>query len=148
MKIIIKTKNFELRPEIKNYIEKKLNKLEKFVKIFQKKEYFKNFFGKEKPIVETQIEIGKVTKHHQKGPFFFAKCQIKFPKKNLRAVAESENLKLAISEVKEELERQVKQYKQKPKSEIERGARIFKKEIKLAPEARFYRKGRIREEGI
>jgi ribosomal subunit interface protein len=148
MKIVIKTKNLKLQPIIKDFIEKKLNNLEKFAKIFQSEKYFDSFFGKGKPTIEAWVEIGKTTKHHKKGEFFFAECQMRFPKKTLRAVAQSENLKSAISKSKEELERQIKQYKEKPRAKIKRGARIFKKEIKLAPEARFYRKGRIREEGI
>jgi len=112
MKIIIKTKNLKLNQALKNFIEEKINSLEKFSNIFQK-EYFDNFFGKGKPRVEAWVEIGRTTLHHKKGPVFWAECQMRFPKKSLRSVAESEDLRQAINEVKDELQRELKQYKTK-----------------------------------
>jgi ribosome-associated translation inhibitor RaiA len=73
---------------------------------------------------------------------------MRFPKRSLRSVARKENLKLAIVEVKDELQRQLKQYKEKFQAKTKRRARAFKKELKISPAARFYKKGRIREEGI
>jgi len=148
MKIIIKTKNIELTPALKKYIQEKFNSLEKFAKIFQnKKEYFNHFFGKGKPRVEAWVEIGKETLHHQKGLVFWAECQMRFPGKSLRAIARSKDLKLAIVEVKDELQVQLKQYKEKITAQAKKRQRAFKKELKISPSARFYRKGRIREEG-
>jgi len=112
MKIIIKTKNLKLNQALKNFIEEKINSLEKFSKIFQNN-YYGDFFGKGKPRVEAWVEIGKESRHHQKGPYFLAECQMRFPKKSLRSVAESEDLKQAITEVKDELQRELKQYKTK-----------------------------------
>ena len=105
-------------------------------------------FGKGKPRVEAWVEIGKETMHHKKGPFFWAECQMRFPKRSLRSTARAEDLKLAITEVKDELQRQLKQYKEKLTAQTKRRARVLKKELKLAPQARFYRKGRVKEEGI
>ncbi len=149
MKIIIKTKNLKLTPVLKSFIEEKINSLEKFSKILQDKEkYFNHFFGKGKQRIEAWEEIGKTNRHHQKGPIFWAECQMIFPKKSLRSTATRENLKLAITEVKDELQRELKQYKEKSQTIIERRARILKKDLKISPAARFYRKGRIKEEGI
>ena len=149
MKIIIKTKNLKLNQALRDFIEEKINSLEKFAKILQNQEkYFDHFFGKGKPRIEAWVEIGKETLHHQKGPVFWAECQMRFPKRSLRSTAQSENLKTAINEVKDELQRQLKQYKNKLVAQTKRGVRVFKKEIRLSSQARFYRKGRIREEGI
>ena len=147
MKINILTKNIKLTPALKNFVEEKINSLEKFAKILQNKQYYNHFFGKGKPRVEVWIEIGKETRHHKKGPFFWAECQMRFPKKSLRSIAKGKNLELAINEVKDELQRELKEYKEKIIVKEKRGARIFKKGLKLSPRARFYRKGRIREEG-
>jgi len=147
MKIIIKTTNLKLNKELSQYIEEKLNPLEKFSKILYNEKYYDHFFSKGKPRVEAWVEIGKETKHHKKGPFFWAECQMRFPKRTLRSIAESDNIKQAITEVKDELQRELKQYKEKLISKTKRGARVLKKELKLSPLARFYRKGRIREEG-
>ncbi|MDI6603303.1 MAG: HPF/RaiA family ribosome-associated protein [Patescibacteria group bacterium] len=148
MKIVIKTKNLKLNRALEKFIEEKMNSLEKFSKIFYTEKYYNSFFGKGKPKVEVWVEVGKTTLYHQKGPWFYAKCQMRFPKKNLRSLVQREDLKLAINEVKDKLQRELKQYKEKPMAEFKRGARVFKKKLKLSPLARFWRKGRIREEGI
>jgi len=147
MKIIIKTKNLKLNQALKNFIEEKINSLEKFSNIFQNN-YYGDFFGKGKPRVEAWVEIGRTTLHHKKGPVFRAECQMRFPKRSLRSTAEGEDLKSAITEIKDELQRELKEYKEKLTAKMKRGTRVFKKELKLAPSARFYRKERIREEGI
>jgi ribosome-associated translation inhibitor RaiA len=153
MKIVIKTKNLKLTRALENFIEEKINDLEKFLPptIFgggQSEKYFDSFYGKGKPRAEAWVEIGKETRHHKKGPYFWAECQMRFPKRSLRSIARAEDLKLAITEVKDELQRESKQYKEKFRAETKRGARVLKKELKLSPLARFYRKGRIREEGV
>jgi len=149
MKIIIRTKNFKLTSGLRKYLKEKINSLEKFAKIFREKEkYFNGFYKKGKPRVEARVEISKTTQHHQKGSHFKAKIQMRLPGKNLRVTAKEKNLKLSIVQIKDELQRQLKQYKNKLKSLTKRKQRIFKKELHLSPQARFYRKGRIREEGI
>ena len=151
MKIIIRTKNIELNKALEDYITEKINSLEKFSKILQDKEkYFSHFFGKGKPKVEAWVEIERTTLHHKKGPVFRAECQMRFPGKSIRAEATSENLRLAINEVKDKLQREFKQYSEKMLSLTKRSQRISKKILKLNPGARFKRKkgGRTREEGI
>lgn len=160
MRIVIKTKNLKLNLALKNFIEEKINSLEKFSKIFYTEKYFDGFFGKGKPRIEAWVEVGKTTSHHQKGPVFWAECQMRFPKRSLRSTVQSEDLKLAICQLKDELQRELKEYKEKLTALTQRRARILKKELKLSPLARlnfekiwagktrFYRKGRIRQEGI
>jgi len=148
MKIIIKTKNIKLNQALRQWIRMKLDPLEKFAKILYSERYFDHFFGKGKPKAEAWVEIAKTTLHHKKGPVFWAECQMRFPKRSLRSTARSKDLRLAITEVKDELQRQLKQYKNKLTAQTKRRARVLKKELKLAPQARFWRKGRIREEGV
>lgn len=148
MKIIIKATNLSLNKTLKSYIQEKINSLEKFAKIFQEKNYYNGFFKKGKPRIEAWVEIGRVTSHHQKGKVFRAEAQMRFPKKSLRAEAERTDLKLAIIEVKDELQRELKQCREKEISKYKRGTRRLKKDLHLSSFARFYRKGRIREEGI
>jgi ribosomal subunit interface protein len=147
MKIVIKTKNIKLNQSLRSFIREKIDSLEKFSKIFQEK-YFNNYFKKGKPRVEAWLEIGKSTLHHQKGPFFEAECQMRLPGKSVRSTAKAKDLRLAIVEIKDELQRQLKQYKEKLDSQTKRRQRSLKKDLHFSPLARFYRKGRIREEGI
>ena len=141
MKIVIRTKNIKLNRALEDFIEKKINDLEKFLEIFDEKKYFNGYFGKGKPRVEAWVEVEK------EGPFFRAECQMRFPGRSLRSEAQAKDLKLAIVEVKDELQRQLKQYKSKLIAKTKRRQRVLKKELRLSPAARFYRRGRIREEG-
>ena len=113
MKIVIKATNFKLTKALSDYIQEKISSLGKFVEIFQEEKYYDSFFGKGKPRVEAWVEIGKTTRHHQKGPFFRAEVQMHLPKHSIRAEAEREDLKTAIVEVKDELQVELKKYKEK-----------------------------------
>ena len=126
MKIVIKTKNLKLNRALQNFIEEKINSLEKFSEILYSEKYYNHFFGKGKPRVEAWVEIGKETLHHQKGPYFWAECQMRFPGKSLRATARLKDLKLAIVEVKDELELQLKRYKEKITAKDKSKQRVFK----------------------
>lgn len=126
MKIVIKATNIKLNQALKDYIQEKFESLEKFAKIFQSEKYYDGFFGKGKPRVEVWVEVGKETLHHQKGPFFRAEAQLRFPKKSIRSEATAENLKKAINEVRDELEREFKEYKEKLISITKRRVRVLK----------------------
>jgi len=140
MKLIIKKTNLALTQEVENYIEEKIGSLEKFSKIFESKIYFNHFLGKGKPRVEAWVEVEKTTRHHQKGPFFRTECQMRFPGKSLRAEAISEDLKTAITEVKDELQQEMKKYKLRKIDLERRGARSIKKKFHIISDARFRRK--------
>lgn len=128
MKIIIKATRIRLTPEIKEFVEEKIGGLEKFSKVFQSENYYDGFFGKGKPRVEAWTEIEKTTRHHRKGPFFRAECQMCFPDRSLRAESFSENVKQAIIEVKNELQRQLKKYRQKQFAKYKKGAIYAKRQ--------------------
>ena len=149
MKIVIRTKNIKLNKALRDFIDEKINSLEGFLKIFQNKEnHYGDFWEKGKPKIEAWVEIGKITRHHQKGKVFRAEVQMRLPGKSVRTVSVSEDLRMAINETKDELQRELKQYKNKLFSKIKRRQRNLKKTFHLSPQARFYRKGRIREEGL
>lgn len=131
MKIIIRTKFIALNAALKDFIAEKFNNLEKFSEIFGEK-YFNNYSRKGKPRTEIWIEIEKTTKHHQKGPFFRTECQARLPGKSLRAEALSKDLRLSIVEAREEMERQLKQYKNKLKAKTEKGQRLIKTKLQLS----------------
>lgn len=141
MKIVIKSTGIKLTKELKEFIENEINSLEKFAERIFGEKYYDGFFGKGKPRAEAHFEIAK-----QKG-FYYAECNLNFPKRLIRSESLKKNLKSAIIEVKDELQREIKEYKEKFLAKEKRGARILKKDLKLSPLARFYRKGRIRQEG-
>lgn len=151
MKVVIKTKDIKLDRALEDFVERKINDLEKFASVFQGEEYFNGYYGRGKPRVEAWVEIGRTTLHHKKGPYFYAECQMHLPGRSLRATASLPDLRLAICEVKDELQRQLKQYKEKAIAKRKRGQRVFKKEIKIDPAARLeiekIKGSRIKEEG-
>jgi ribosomal subunit interface protein len=127
MKIIIKTKNTILTRAIEDFIKEKINPLEKFIKVLHNGEYVSPSSGKEKPALVAWMEIGKETKHHKKGPFFRAECQIRFAGKSVRAESFSKDLRAAITEVKDELQRELKKEKGKMISTKKRKSRVLQK---------------------
>jgi len=132
MEINIKATNIKLTPKLKEFIEEKINDLEKFSSIFQKNEDL--WKGKAK--IKAWVEVGKLVLSHQTGPWHYAECQIELPGKSFRAVSEREDLKVAIVEVREELERQLRKYKEKIREEFEKGARELKERLKVSPSAK------------
>lgn len=118
MQINIKATNFELTPEINDYINKKIGGLEKFIE----------FAGSSAQI---WVEVGRTTKHHRTGNIFRAEIQIRLPHwdKGVRAEAENYDLYAAIDEAREEMKRELGKIKDKKISLIRKGARFFKKII-------------------
>jgi len=109
MKITIKTKNIELNEVIKELIDDKINGLEKFIKSYHKDDEWEKI----KPSCEFSVEIEKETRHYEKGPYFRAEIQVYLPRKTLIAEARSENLQTAITEIKDEMQSEIKKYKSK-----------------------------------
>ena len=113
MKIDLKTKNFEITPSIKTYLQQKLDSLDKFL-------------PKDESIF-ADVELAKITKHHQKGDIFRAEVNLTMPGRLIRAVAEKWDLRVAIDAVKDELQREITMNKEKNLSLYCRDARLLKK---------------------
>lgn len=145
MNINIKTTNITLNQALREFIEKKIAPLEKFTRIIHNEDY-RSPSGKVKSVLEAFVEIEKGT-HHKKGPFFRAECQLKLPREIIRSEAHSTDLRTAIDQVEKELQRELNQLKRRSIAKIKRKSRVFKKELKISPSARFYKKTRVREEG-
>ena len=125
MRINIETKNITITPAIESFVRERINSLEKFIKVLEDRKYSSPASGKEKPVGVAWVEIGKDTKHHKKGPFFRAECQLSFAGKRIRSEAISKDLRLAVTEVKDELQRKLKQQKDKIISKRRRSRRSF-----------------------
>ena len=90
MEIKIKQTNITLTPDIGNYLDKKLEALEKFV-------------DPADTTVLCEVEIGKTTKHHQTGDVFFTEINLILNGKQFRAVAEEGTLLAAIDRAKDDI---------------------------------------------
>ncbi len=94
------------------------------------------------------VDVGKESAGSNKG-LFFSKARIVIPgEKTVVAESRSNDLRKAIDDLKDELYVQLASVKKRTVSITERKVREAKKDIKLSESARFYRKGRIKDEGL
>ena len=102
MRIELKETNLRLIPVTKEYITKKLQSLQRFVKRYE-----------EKGEIHMFVEIAKTTKHHQKGNVFYAEITMELPKKIIRAEATNSDVRTALDEIKDLVKNECRQYKEK-----------------------------------
>ena len=100
MNIIIKTTNMELASDLEQWIRSRIEPLVRLDKFLQE------------PDVEVWVEIGRITRGQRTGKIFRAEAQLNLPGKSIRAEAITENIKKSINEVKEKLQREIKEYKE------------------------------------
>ncbi len=108
MNIIIKTKNFEITPAIREFAEQKINSL---------KRYFDFFQTDDDPAmpakIETIVELGKTTSGQRKGDIFRAEVLIAFHGNKIRAAESADDLEKAVVAVRDDLQRQITDFKEK-----------------------------------
>lgn len=110
MKIILHGKNIGLTPTIKNYVDEKIGSLAKL------------FPNSNDDLIEARVEVGKPSLHHHEGMVFYAEANLKIGGKLIRAVHEDRDLYAAIDKVRDEVEVQIKKFKEK-RTDSERKAR-------------------------
>ena len=101
MKVIIQAKNFKLNNALYDFITEKMDDLARVIGRINDES------------IEARVEIGKPSGHHKKGDVFYAEINLKMPGKLLRAISENWDVRLAVTEVKDELQRQIRKYKEK-----------------------------------
>ncbi len=97
---MLHAKNLELTPSIETFVNQKIGTIAKL-------------FKSDDELVEARVEIGRPSKHHQKGLVYYAEINLKIGSKLLRAVVEHADLRTAIDFARDEIERQVKKFKSK-----------------------------------
>ncbi len=102
MKINIKAIDLELTPAIREYLETKIGSLDHFLKRFEIDDEIKVF-----------VEIARTTHHHKSGAVFCAEASFSIGKKLLRAEHSDWDIRVAIDEVKDRLQQEIKKYKDK-----------------------------------
>lgn len=118
MNINLKVTNFELTPALREYAEKRVNGLEKFIRRTDES-------------VQAWVEVGRTTAHHGKGDIYRAEIQIHIPhyKKGVRAEDTRETLNEAIDGAHDKIKLELEKIKDRKISLVRRGARAFKKLI-------------------
>lgn len=108
----IKATNIELTEAIRDYAEKKVDTLNKFI-------------DKEKEAL-AEIEVGKTTNHHNKGEIFRSEINLQMGDKQFRAVSETTDLYSAIDEMRDQVVREVKNDKSKSRALFRKGHQKIK----------------------
>lgn len=120
MEIKILTKNIELTPAIRDYVEKRVTNLGKLL----------NKIEDEGGEVLINFEVGKSTNHHKAGEYFHTDCSIKIKGNNYYASSDKEDLYEAIDAVKDSLFNKISKEKDKKQTLFKRGASSVKKMMK------------------
>lgn len=93
----IKSTDIELTPNLRKYVEDKIGGCEKFI-------------NTDHP-VEVYVEVAKTTQHHRKGKIFRAEATAYLPGQTIRAESVREDIYLAVTDVKNKFQRELKEYK-------------------------------------
>lgn len=108
----------ELTPAIASYVEERVEALEKFIP------------EKHKEGAHADVEVGVLSHHHRSGDIFRAELNLKLGGEVLRAVAERDDLYVAIDEMKSEMSREINSEKGKRRTMIRKGKAMIKHIIK------------------
>jgi len=99
MIIRIKGTKIELTPAIKNYVQEKMDMLEKYLGDIQ--------------VINCDVEVGMSVGGQQSGQIYRAEVNLFVPGKLLRVEKTEKNIYKAVDKVKDHLEILIKKYKEK-----------------------------------
>ncbi len=117
MNIQIKNTNLSLTPDISEYLNKRLNDVARLVD------------GRDSGAL-CRVEIGKTTNHHKSGDIFHAEINLCLKGQDMYVVADTEDLYASIDEVKDEIIKKIKSYKEKRETLYRRGRTTIKNILK------------------
>jgi ribosomal subunit interface protein len=109
MQINLKTKDMELTDAIRQYVEEKMLSVSKIADEYDQ-------------AAMVDVEVGKSTRHHNKGPYMRAEMNLEFLGNVFRSEQEREDLYEAIDTAKDDLRRQVVEHKERAQDD-QRGPR-------------------------
>ncbi|PIR37917.1 MAG: ribosomal subunit interface protein [Candidatus Zambryskibacteria bacterium CG10_big_fil_rev_8_21_14_0_10_42_12] len=117
MNIKIQGTRIELTPDIKEYVEKKLEAVHKLV-------------DQRDESVLYEVEVGKMTEHHEKGDVYKAEVHLRKKGGNLYATAHAEDVFAAIDKIKDEISHALSSDKEKKETLLRKGQMKIKSLLK------------------
>jgi len=99
MQIKIKATKIELTPEIKDYVQEKMDMLEKYLGSID--------------VISCDVEVGRSVGGQNRGEIYRAEVNLRLPGELLRVEKTEKELFKAIDKVKDHLARSIKRYKEK-----------------------------------
>jgi ribosomal subunit interface protein len=113
MNIHIKSTNFTMTPDIEGLIRSKMSSVRKFIQLAADDE------------VLIEFEVERST-HHKKGDIFHAEANVTHKGDLFRARSNKIDIRAAIEEVRDQVERQITRSRTKRFELVKRGARMIK----------------------
>ena len=117
MNIHIKNTNLVLTPDLKNYLDKKMESLDKLI-------------DPSDTSVSCNVELSKTTNHHKAGDIFRTEINLRKDGKQFRAVSEQDTLMASMDEAKDQIVEEFKSFKSKQTTLLRRGGAAIKNMIK------------------
>ena len=117
MRLNLKATNITLTDAIRDYLEKRLQTLDKLIPL-------------EDPAVMIDVELGQSTKHHQSGDIFFAEINIHRGKETFRSVSHRPDIQSAIDNMRDDIAGELSSRKGKQISLSRRGGQLAKALLK------------------
>lgn len=117
MNIKIQGTRIELTPDLKSYIEKKLEAVDRLM-------------DSRDETVMYEVEVGKTTEHHEKGDVYKAEVHLRKKGGNLYATAHAEDVLAAIDKIKDEMMHALSSDLEKKETLLRKGQMQIKKILK------------------
>ncbi|MDD5710663.1 MAG: ribosome-associated translation inhibitor RaiA [Candidatus Colwellbacteria bacterium] len=100
MNIDIKSSGLELTEALKQYINTRMNSLERQLHRY------------DPAGLRIEFEVARTTKHHLHGDVFYAEANLELPGKMLRATHEASDIRVAVDKIKDILQREIERHKE------------------------------------
>ena len=129
MQVTVKTTKFSLTPAIAAHLSRKLENIARMLSRIESSAAAKQARGR--ALITARIELERTTRHHRKGIVFRAEANLDVPgRAMLRAEAQGETLHLAIDRMRDELQREIKKWKERSVTRVREGGRALKRRIR------------------
>ena|SRR3989344_2687946 len=99
MQISINARELVLTDPLRDYINKRMGSLSKYLKRF------------DADLIRAEVEVARTTQHHRHGDVFYAEVNLILPGKLLRATHEGSDIRECIDAVKSTIQREIDKYK-------------------------------------
>jgi putative sigma-54 modulation protein len=113
----LKATYIELTDAIRSYVEQKIGMIEKLLPADDES-------------AVANVEVGKETRHHEKGEIFRAEVRLHFRGHDLYAAVADRDLYAAIDGVRDEITRQINSALTKKNTLLRRGSRAIKNTLR------------------
>ena len=113
-KIILKATNIELTDEMRSYIDKRIESLNKYLSDNEM----------------VNVEVGKSTNHHKNGDVFRAEVRLTYQGKHMYTVSDKGDLFSAVDDAKEGMVRLITSRKERMMAQFRHGAQKVKNMMK------------------